>query len=114
MPPEEIPPELVALLDERAGKRHSADGPVLAALAEILTRYDQIRAERLRHVADGRRAYMPGCGDDRLRDRLREEADMWDTAARVAEGDTAPLYGLLPLWMWTDDMDKALRTERCS
>jgi hypothetical protein len=40
--PAEIPQELVDLLDERAGKRHSREGQVLATLAEVLTRYDEI------------------------------------------------------------------------
>lgn len=44
MTPDEIPQELVDLLDERAGRRHSRDGTVLRTLAELLTRYDQIRA----------------------------------------------------------------------
>jgi len=38
MTPEEIPQELVDLLDERAGKQHSRTGTVLSTLAEILTR----------------------------------------------------------------------------
>jgi hypothetical protein len=42
--PAEIPQELVDLLDERAGRVHSRDGVVLRTLAEILTRYDQIKA----------------------------------------------------------------------
>lgn len=37
MTPEEIPQHLVDILDQRAGKTHSRGGPVLAALAEILT-----------------------------------------------------------------------------
>jgi hypothetical protein len=44
MTPAEMPQELVDLLDERAGKRHSREGRVLTALAEILTRYDELRA----------------------------------------------------------------------
>ena len=40
MTPEQIPQELVDLLDERAGKKHSRDGAVLTTLAEILTRYE--------------------------------------------------------------------------
>ncbi len=39
MTPEMIPAELVEILDARAGKAHSRTGPVLAALAEILTRF---------------------------------------------------------------------------
>ncbi len=42
MTPQQIPRELVDLLDERAGRKHSADGQVLRTLAEILTRYDQL------------------------------------------------------------------------
>jgi hypothetical protein len=44
MSPQEIPQELVDLLDERAGKRHSREGRVLITLAELLTRYDEIKA----------------------------------------------------------------------
>jgi hypothetical protein len=40
---DEVPQELVDLLDERAGKTHSRKGSVLATLAEILTRYDELR-----------------------------------------------------------------------
>lgn len=43
MLPTEIPQELIDLIDERAGKKHSAEGQVLTTLAEILTRYDEIR-----------------------------------------------------------------------
>jgi hypothetical protein len=42
--PEEIPPELVGMLDADAGKTHSATGRVLTSLARILTRYDEIRS----------------------------------------------------------------------
>ncbi len=45
MTPAEIPQELVDLLDERAGRRHSRDGSVLRTLAEILTRFDQMRCD---------------------------------------------------------------------
>lgn len=43
MTPQEIPQQLVDILDERAGKKHSREGRVLATLAEILTKYDEIR-----------------------------------------------------------------------
>jgi hypothetical protein len=45
MTPQEIPAELLRILDERAGKVHRRTGPVVDALAEILTRYDELRAE---------------------------------------------------------------------
>lgn len=40
---DEIPQELIDILDERAGKQHSRTGSVVSALAEILTRYEEIR-----------------------------------------------------------------------
>ncbi len=46
MSPEEIPQELVDILDRRAGKVHSRTGPVLSALAEILTRFEEQLHER--------------------------------------------------------------------
>lgn len=85
-----IPQELVDLLDERAGKRHSADGPVLAALAEILDRYEvMIRkgvateieafaAERLRH--GGSRITI-------LQGRFEGEDNAFTIAARLARGE---------------------------
>ncbi len=45
MSPEEIPQELVDMLDMAAGKQHSRSGPVLTTLARILTRYDEITEE---------------------------------------------------------------------
>jgi hypothetical protein len=35
--------ELVDILNKKAGKEHSRTGAVLTTLAEILTRYEQIR-----------------------------------------------------------------------
>lgn len=40
---DEIPQELIDLLDERAGKKHSKTGSVLKTLAEILTLYEELR-----------------------------------------------------------------------
>jgi len=45
MTPDEIPQELVDLLDRRAGRLHRRGGTVLSTLAEILTRYDELREE---------------------------------------------------------------------
>jgi hypothetical protein len=39
----EIPQELVDILDARAGKVHSRTGVVLTTLAEILTKYEEMR-----------------------------------------------------------------------
>jgi hypothetical protein len=41
--PEEIPGELLDILDRAAGKVHRRSGPVVATLAEILTRYDELK-----------------------------------------------------------------------
>lgn len=41
MTPDEIPQDLLDILDKRAGKVHSRQGSVVACLAEILTRYDE-------------------------------------------------------------------------
>lgn len=43
MKPEDVPQELIDILDERAGKTHSRTGSVVACLAEIITRLDEIR-----------------------------------------------------------------------
>lgn len=44
MRPEEIPQELIDILDNNAGKKHSKKGTVVTTLAEILTRYDEMKA----------------------------------------------------------------------
>lgn len=43
---EDIPQELVDLVDERARKKHSREGIVLTTLAEVLTRYDEIKSRQ--------------------------------------------------------------------
>jgi hypothetical protein len=41
--PEQVPDNLIEILDRRAGKRHSRQGSVVSCLAEILTEYDRSR-----------------------------------------------------------------------
>jgi len=43
MSPEDIPQELIDILDERAGKKHSRNGTVVKTLAEILEKYEELR-----------------------------------------------------------------------
>lgn len=43
--PEEIPEELLEILDQRAGKQHSRQGSVVRCLAEILTRWEEVRMD---------------------------------------------------------------------
>lgn len=45
MKAQEIPQELLDILDHHAGKVHSRDGKVVAALAEILTHYGRTATE---------------------------------------------------------------------
>lgn len=40
---DEIPQEIIDLLDARAGKKHSRSGVVVVTLAEILTLWEEIR-----------------------------------------------------------------------
>lgn len=47
MTPEQVPAELVAMLDADAGKAHATQGPVLASLARILTRHEQQLREQV-------------------------------------------------------------------
>lgn len=43
MTPEEVPRELIEILDKAADKKHSRTGSVVTTLAEILTRYEELR-----------------------------------------------------------------------
>ena len=68
--------------------------------------------ELLRLVAEGRREYAkPHDGTDgagaQVAAFIRAEASDFDTAANIAEGSLLPLYGLLPSWRWTDEMNAA-------
>lgn len=44
--PQEIPQQLIDILDARAGKLHSREGAVVACLAEILTAWEEIRQQQ--------------------------------------------------------------------
>lgn len=59
----------------------------------------------LRAAAAGRREYAVGA-PPRIAADLTAEADTLETAARIADGDLTPLYGLLPSWRWTAAMDR--------
>lgn len=43
MTPDDIDQELIDILDELAGKKHSRNGQVVNALAKILTRYEELK-----------------------------------------------------------------------
>lgn len=46
---EDIPQELIDILDKHANKKHSRNGHVVRSLGEILTRYDILRVRELVH-----------------------------------------------------------------
>jgi hypothetical protein len=70
-----IPPELVQMLDADAGKAHSADGPVLASLAQILARHEQlVRAQLLAEQEQGR--------EEAYARAEQEFLDAWNAAPR--------------------------------
>lgn len=62
--PPPVPPELARMLDEDAGKTHSATGTVMASLARILARHEQMVRERVAGaIADADDACgAPVCG----------------------------------------------------
>jgi hypothetical protein len=64
-------------------------------------------ATDLRYAAHGRRQYARGAPPDDLA-VLHAEADLLDLAANVAEGHLGPLYGWLPSWLWTAEMQRRL------
>lgn len=49
MTPAEVPSELIEILNQRAGRDHSRTGSVVATLAEILTRYEQLKTRHVTH-----------------------------------------------------------------
>ena len=60
MKPQDVPGELIAILDRAAGREHARTGPVVACLAEILTRYDELIGTLADELA------MPGAIVDRI------------------------------------------------
>jgi hypothetical protein len=68
-------------------------------------------AAKLRWVAEGRRQYLHGMPDE-TRPRLELEVAALETAARIVDGDLEPLYGLLPTWLWTEEMHAELGVGR--
>jgi hypothetical protein len=73
------------------------------------------RIALLRRAADGRREYAAGIDENETNLGLREQrtalltqAATLDSAVKIMEGDDGPLYGLLPSWRWTDEMERAV------
>jgi len=64
-------------------------------------------AATFRYAAQGRREYLAGIPDD-MRTTMEVEVATLEAAAMVADGRLDPLYGWLPSWRWTDQMQAAL------
>lgn len=64
------------------------------------------RVALLRKAAEGRREYAAKIGEDQA--TMLTQAATLETAAKIMEGDDGPLYGLLPSWRWTDEMERNL------
>jgi hypothetical protein len=94
-------PEQKRLLSRLYGER--------TALRERVAELEAAQATRVRLLklaAAGRREYAgPGTENAHFSDMtlgkvLLGEAEVIDAAIKIVEGDTAPLYGLLPSWRW--------------
>lgn len=66
----------------------------------------------LRKCAAGRREYIRHLSRDKAMQEvvglLDLQAETFESAARIAEGDTGPLYTMLPPYLWSDEMHAAL------
>lgn len=82
----------------------AAEEPVRAAERARL-------AAVFRRVAAGRREYAGTAQMDHAARWLEHEADLFDVAALIVEGDLKPLYGLLPSWRWDDEMNARVALE---
>lgn len=80
MKAEDIPPELVAILDNRAGKAHSPEGTVLQTLAEILTEYDRIYPYQMVYDERNELAQRVGQLEEMMADTLLSQSHeaVWD------------------------------------
>lgn len=68
-------------------------------------------ADLLRLAAAGRLEYAASCPEGVARDVLETEASTLRHAADVVEGRLDPMYGWLPSWRWTEEMNNRLRDE---
>jgi hypothetical protein len=82
----EIPQRLVDILDKRAGKVHSRQGPVLAALAEILTEYKEVNMTQLTQEW-----FMEMARLIKARDHGLQMIERWQTKVNESEAAIAAL-----------------------
>jgi hypothetical protein len=82
--PQDIPQELIDMLDADAGKAHSRTGPVLTSLARILARYDEIR---VRALIEASSLGTPGASALRARTPPGVVAEVRQRAAELSGDD---------------------------
>lgn len=83
------------------------DGNEVLTLAEPITLSPHRDLPALlRYAASARREYLAGAPED-LRQIVEAECATLDAAAELAEGNMRPLYGWLPSWRWTEEMQAA-------
>jgi len=73
---------------------------------ELKVTYDE-RIALLRLAAQGRREYAKEAPDT-WKETLESQAEALESAAQIMEGKLSPLFGLVPSWMWTEEMQKDL------
>lgn len=95
MKPEDVPQELIAILDRAAGREHARTGSVVGCLAEILTRYDELRA---------------GPGRERC-ELLRADVAFWRDQQKFAASVAGNLADLNDYDGRVDSLRKLLRRE---
>ena len=61
---EDLPPELLEIVDRAAGRKHSAGGAVAQCLAEVLSRLEQIRPQACPYDCDS--CHGEDCSCERL------------------------------------------------
>lgn len=102
-----VPAELKAILDQAAGKDHSATGSVMATLAQILQRHEQIvSAPLLKRIANLERELDAYIGErERLvRDDPELAAQIREGIAQAERGETVDL-GSFAQYLDGDDDD---------
>lgn len=83
----------------------------LAEHARLAGAAETSPAAKLRWVAEARRSYLAGMPDD-TREPLELQVATLEAAAKIVDGDAATLAGLLPSWLWTDQMQAELGGRR--
>lgn len=95
----DVPPELLEIVDRAAGREHSRDGSVARTLAQVLTRWEELRRPRPTGEADpvppyGERAMWLVEEAARLLLLVHDEVEVWGTEAHAEVRRWLDNYGL--------------------